>query len=350
MSLLDLPSEILLWVLECLGASFFRDDIGRLTVCKRWYGVAHHIFYADIELQAGTLSKLFAHPSLPTRAHLFKHSLKILTVELRGFMDWNRVCIQDLDDGNIQPYIDSWTSSINNNLSKLAAYIHEGKVLRTLRFTAWSEFTPIFPTLPRRDYLYFDTIFNFLSLDSLTVLELDTCGSHFIHYGVSQSQSGRQRHICQHIAALLPQLHCLRLRLREICPLALQPQGADTPYLKSVIVNLSLSNEPSDITSASYSRRCGSSERPGFPQLRSDMEDQATRLAGQMSYPVIVRVLFHPHNGCSSLGWKQEYLDVLTGKRATLEPSIPWDEDGETEPEDSEEESDTHGTSPGSDS
>ncbi|EFQ99192.1 hypothetical protein MGYG_02206 [Nannizzia gypsea CBS 118893] len=334
--LLGLPAELLLWVLELLSASFYRDDIRRLTVCKQWYPAAHVVFYSDIYLQAESLSRFLLRPSHSTSDDSSKHKWNHLAIELRGFESWDSTYAQGLDDQAIQASLGSWTRNLNSDLTKLATWLQGSRTLRTLRFTAWSEFNPKLPMLPRREYILMDKILGLLSLGRLSVLELDTCGSNFIHQDESQLHSRHQMHICQDIAALLPQPHRLRLRMREICPLVLYTQDSAVPYLRSVIVNLSLSNEPSGITAASYSRRCGSSDRSGSLKLRSDMEGQATRLAEQMTHPATVRVIFHPHNGCFASGWKLQYFEILTRKRATLQPFMPWDGDGKTEYEDSE--------------
>ncbi|KAK2753265.1 hypothetical protein FQN54_007956 [Arachnomyces sp. PD_36] len=127
--------------------------------------------------------------------------------------------------------------------------------------------------------------------------------------------------------------------MRHICPNALRPsENCDTRQLKlklnELIVNLSLANESPEITSATYSQRCNT-PGGGFPQPRTEIEEQARMLIEQMAYPRTVRVLSHKFPSL-----ELQSLDVLTGKRMTLSDGAAWDEDGRTEYADSEPESD----------
>src|SRR4051794_32403555 len=45
-----LPPELWLMVLDHLPPSFFQEDIGRLTLCKRWYYIVFPIFLRRLEL------------------------------------------------------------------------------------------------------------------------------------------------------------------------------------------------------------------------------------------------------------------------------------------------------------
>ncbi|KAK2874960.1 hypothetical protein FQN49_001911 [Arthroderma sp. PD_2] len=329
MNLLELPSELLLYVLEYVGASFFRDDLDRLTICKRWYHLAHVVFETDIKLPTRAMTRLVTYPALSTKLQLFKHSLKTLSIELSGFNDWECISASTLEDGDDRLYLDRWTRELNKNLLKLAAHIRGNRNLRTLRFTAWSEYNADVPILVHRDYLHEDTISSFLSLDNLAVLELDTCGSSFIPSGERQSQSRYQSHICPHIAALLPRLHRLHLRMREICPLALQPGDKDVPYLKTVIVNLSLSNEPSGKKSVHHSMKCDVGlSRQNLVVL---MEREVVSLAARMTSPAIVRIITDISAGPIDSGVYLQSLDVLTGALRPLKPAmgVAWDDYGE---------------------
>ena len=68
-TLLKLPNEVVVTIMQCLGAAFFQQqDLGLLTINKRWYQFAREKLFATIILtESGSLSlmrKLVANPSL----------------------------------------------------------------------------------------------------------------------------------------------------------------------------------------------------------------------------------------------------------------------------------------------
>lgn len=349
MYLLKLPPELLLLTTQYLGASFFRDDLRRLTLCKQWYPFARTVLLADLRLSAKSLAQVLFAPGAARRLELLKPSLRGVEFTLDGFDDWESILPTTTalslggdastptvwNENDCQAARAEWTTRLDDNLSNFLAFLRTCRNLRTFRFTAFSEFHPLLEEFPKRDYLYEPTVSRLLSLRNLTALELDTCGTSFISR--NDHQGPQQIHVCSHISRLLPQLHCLRLRMRDICPDALcPPEGSNTKLLKlnELIVNLSLANESPKITSAAYAQRCNTSG-DGFLQLRTEIEEHAGLLIEQMPYPRIVRVLSHEFPSL-----KLQSLDVPAGKRMALPNGAAWDEDGETEYGDSGEESD----------
>lgn len=59
MPLFNLPPEILNQIFGECGASFFRRDIRRLTVCKRWLTFAHPVLFRRLKLSQKSLHRLY---------------------------------------------------------------------------------------------------------------------------------------------------------------------------------------------------------------------------------------------------------------------------------------------------
>jgi hypothetical protein len=57
MALMRLPSELLLLILESLGPKFFREDVGRLTISKKWLDLAWGVYARDLQLTESSLGK-----------------------------------------------------------------------------------------------------------------------------------------------------------------------------------------------------------------------------------------------------------------------------------------------------
>jgi hypothetical protein len=273
---------------------------------------------------------------------LVKDSLEILHLELKGFEDWSSIpdpqgYSQDTNaldasgwDGDLgRALLGAWTIALDNDLAQLAITAKESRKLRMIRIQASSERHPLLPQLSRRDYLSLSTIKALLSVENLTVLELDLCGTLLM----PRHEHRDDFHICTSIGALLPTLRRLRLRMRSICPDVLRPQHHDTSLrLSEVLINLSLSNESPMITSAAHSIRCG--PIGGFLELKADIEDQAEALAIHMASPKIIRILTH-----TLPQLEMRSLDVLTGKCMKLADDMAWKDDGKTIDDDSELES-----------
>ena len=89
MSLLALPDETLTYIVHELGSSFFKEDLGRLTICKRWHAIAQAQIATHVILGLKNVVFLFrqvqqqqsATLDLPTWA---KHGTKTLKVDVEG--------------------------------------------------------------------------------------------------------------------------------------------------------------------------------------------------------------------------------------------------------------------------
>ncbi|KAI0003583.1 hypothetical protein F4779DRAFT_601457 [Xylariaceae sp. FL0662B] len=343
MPLLRLPPEILMQVMGYVGSSYFRQDSGRLTVCKQWFIFACIACFKDLQLSQQTLRRLMSSQDVEGSLLLVKDNLAILDLELKGFEDWISIpepqsYPQDADtldasfwDGDLgRLVLADWTTVLDSDLAQLAVTVKKSPSLRMMRIRASSERHPLFPHLPRRDYLSLSTIGVLLSVENLTVLELDLCGTRL----VPRQEHGDDFHICTSISALLTTLRRLRLRMRSICADVLRPQRDDTSLrLSEVLINLSLSNESPMTTSAAHSIRCGSTGG-GFYQLKEDIEKQAEALATRMVSPKTIRILTH-----SLPQIEMQSLDILTGKCMILTNDKAWEDDGKTVEDDSDSES-----------
>ncbi|KAI1108435.1 hypothetical protein F5Y14DRAFT_84266 [Nemania sp. NC0429] len=334
MLLLRLPPEILAQIFDLVGSPFFREDLGRLTVCKHWLTFAIPTHFKCIALSRKTLRTLMA--SGVTKRLSLKHSLKTLGLELGGY---DPSCgsfapQQNAQDSNASSVIvasetfndtpaKTWINVLNDDLTELAFTAQQSPRLRSMRIRAWSSPSPDTLEEPER-YLSLPAIKGFLSVKNLSVLVLDL--------PVSLLNSSREQvtdlHICPAIGALLGTLQTLHLRMCSICPDVLKPQESHNGLrLSNVVINLSLMTNQPGITFAAHSKRCGSLAG-GLLQLEADIQEQAQELATRMESPKIMRVLTH-----SLPRFQTRSFDVLTGKIMTLDDDMAWDEDGETVPE-----------------
>ncbi|KAI8629335.1 hypothetical protein F5Y19DRAFT_432287 [Xylariaceae sp. FL1651] len=322
MSLLQLPTELLLHILGYLGPEFFRQDITRLTISTRWYRLAWQLLVRDLQLTTRSLVRFTKDEAVLLRSHPF-----ITTVQLSfyGFNDPKPLTqiahhAKDPDDTDgITIY--ERILQLNSSLATLATMLHRCPCLRDLKIKAGpGDPQYLEHNLGRRGYLLAKPLASLLSVHHLTSLELDTAGS----YPLSDAgDSGT--HLCCSIGSLLPSLRRLRCRMDIICDALLKPAIQDTPLnLEELIINLSLSELSDSVTSYRYPRRCGSASVESTLQLRATIESQATKLSRQLSSPRMVRIISHELPSFAIYGF-----DALTGQRVRLKPGMQWDADGE---------------------
>ncbi|KAF2234929.1 hypothetical protein EV356DRAFT_428114, partial [Viridothelium virens] len=339
MSLLQLPAETLLQILDCAGSSFFCEKIARLTICKQWFQFARLVCFKDLNLSQGTLQRMMrSWDAVDIR--LIKDTMESLTLRLMGYEDssaipdqrWN--LFRGGDDG--RHTLTDWTATFEIDLKKLASLAQDCPKLRTVRIHASSEVYPIIAQLPRHDYLTIPGIKPFLPVKNLTVLDLDLCGSSLL----SHPGGHVPFHICPDIGALLTVLRRLRLRMRRICADVLRPLDHESSLrLSEVIINLDLSEGPEIATAPPHSLSCNALDL-NFLEMKTGLETQAKILAANMESPKIFRILSHSIPKFELLS-----VDVLTGKHMLLTEDIyehkPWDADGATITDNSDAESES---------
>jgi hypothetical protein len=296
------------------------------------------MWFKDFQLSEKCLRRLLSSPDVEGSLHLIKDTMETLDLNLRGFEDWSSLTLPQsyLHDAHASdtsswdeilepPVLADWTNGLNRDLTQFAITVKESRKLRTMRIQASTERYPQLLYLSRRDYLYLSMMRAFLSVENLTILELDLFGTLLM-----PQQEHYDFHICPSIAALLSTLRRLRLRMRSICPEVLKLQHQDTRIrLNEVLVNLSLSELSSMAASVALSTRCGSAGGE-FLKLKGDIEGQAGALAAHMVSPKTIRILTPAFPELETRS-----LDVLTGKFMILDDDAAWEDDGETVKDDS---------------
>ena len=299
MSLLRLPAEILIQILDDAGTPFFREDIRRLTVCKYWFQCASTVCFKELVLARKFLRRLFSSHNAERSLLLVRQNLERLHIELKGS----------------EPQIEA--KALNKDLNRLAALVQSPSRLRAMHIYASSE-------PPRWQYIALSPLKTFLSMRNLTVLDLDLGTSPTSRD--SRRDGDHPAHLCPNVGAMLDTLQRLRLRMSRICEIALKPRNqGEKLRLSEVYVNLNHANQrvPSTI-GVHCGRAPRASSRSGTAlQLQQDIEKQAQILVTQMSSPQKIRILTR-----SPPRYKLHSFDVLTGSRMVLFDRKGWEDDG----------------------
>ena len=333
--ILELPSEILVQVMDYVGSAYFRKDLGRLSICKKWFTFAHAALFKQLRLSPKILRRLLSSRDAEKSLHLIKENLTVLQLNLKGFEDWSSIPDLQLhlrDANSLYPtdicgslgnaILTTWTVQLDDDLVKLTNIAKGCRKLRTVRIEATREHISLFPHLFCRDYLSQSTICSMLSVKNLMILELDLCGTAL---SKPLQEDHDNLHICESIGALLPTLTRLRLRMRNLCAHVLKPKYYHNARLRlnEVIINLSLSYDSQIATTKVHSGHCRSPGK-GFHKLNIEIKKQAKALIPQMASPKVFRILAH-----TVLHLEPVSFDVLTGKHLQLTEETAWEEDGE---------------------
>ncbi|ATY64781.1 hypothetical protein A9K55_005378 [Cordyceps militaris] len=328
MPLLQLPPEILRFIFEQIGSSFFRQDLNRLTICKQWSEFALPECQRRAVLSDESLKRLFD-SQVPERLATLRSNCKVLGLYLGGDSSRslslptqthtrtssNQDTSEALRDSSQQDTVAS-SQRLDNYLVQLALLAHKSPMLRSLCIQARG-FPPGLHT-SQGDYLSLPTMRSLLSVANLSVLLLDLTVNFFDSADYTEASC----ELCPTIGTLLGRLQVLQVRVRTICPDALKPRSQGYKLrLNKLVVNLSLTTNVAWQTSATHSRRCGSSG--GILQLKTDMQEQAESLVPRMTTPEMLRIVTH-----SLPAIETRALDVLTGKIMILDDDVAWDQDG----------------------
>jgi hypothetical protein len=84
MSLLRLPPETLTQIMNDVGSSYFREDLGRLTICKQWFSFARTAYFKDFQLCQKSLRSLLSSRDVGKSLLLISDSVETLDLELEG--------------------------------------------------------------------------------------------------------------------------------------------------------------------------------------------------------------------------------------------------------------------------
>ncbi|KAL1875135.1 hypothetical protein VTK73DRAFT_10272 [Phialemonium thermophilum] len=315
MALLELPPELLCMILGCLGSEFFRQDVSRLAVSRKWYYFARNSLLRDLRLSEISLRKFTSDEAILT---LCKAHVSVVVISLEGHQNPNP--LWTLEAGEIStnvPEPDEWTNELNYSLEKLADMLRHAPGLRHLGLKAGPERPDL--GWGREGYLMIKPLSDLLSMRHLTSLDFDIAGS----YPRSRA-CDLGIHLCRSINALLPSLRRLRCRMDAVCEDLLDPPTPDSYLLlKEVIVNLSLSELSDDITSYRYPVCCTTASSTTFLEMRDMLIDRATTLSQRLLNPQTVRVIWHELPSLTRYAW-----DAIAAQRIQLGPGTKWDAEG----------------------
>ncbi|OAL56977.1 hypothetical protein IQ07DRAFT_582256 [Pyrenochaeta sp. DS3sAY3a] len=337
MALLRLPSEIILQIFEDVGSSHFRLNVERLTISKLWCQFALSICFQDLRISQRTLKQLFDPPYRQTSLRCAMSSMKSMSLSLVGFDRWKLPPKDSVnqDSGNKisrtrregRRRQEDWIAEIDLHLIRLNMVLRGSPKLRSLRIHATSELHPGHLILGRRSYLIFPRIRDLITIENLTSLELDLCGTQLKQGDGFWRAQGN--HICPQIAMLLKRLHRLRLRLRCICPEAIRlPQDTSNLRLEEMIINLSIYYESAIIQSVYHASRCEAYIEP-FPELYADIEREMLLLIPKLASPKMVRILSRQGRDKALLAF-----DAMLDRTVRLSEDAEWDDEGELEGDD----------------
>ncbi|KAF4447080.1 hypothetical protein F53441_9379 [Fusarium austroafricanum] len=341
MQLLHLPVETLGQIFNYIGASFFQEDITRLTVSKQWFEFTRLTCHQHVTFSRDKLHR-FISSTMARRPDVFRDSLEALVLDFGIHQAAaNAICSDEpverkkfhstteLGSTGVEIY-NHRQKRLENDLEILVPLIQQAQKLRFLRIETYGSPKPD-PFEGPEECLTWHPIQALLSAEHLTSLVIDLPGGVLARSGYRDNS----RHVCLHIGSLLHKLQYLRLRMRTICPHALTPRDAtENLRLKRVIVNLSLKMDVLGVTLATHSKRCGSFGRGGFLKDKAELLEQAGALGARMASPKFLRILTH-----APVTLETQSLDVLTGKTMILEDTMRWDEDGKPMEEESSSES-----------
>ncbi|KAJ5580198.1 uncharacterized protein N7459_006183 [Penicillium hispanicum] len=286
MTLQDLPLEILDTILRLVGSGSLRKhEACCLLMSKWWYGLAEPILLEDLTLHADQLS------CIPAKA-LVRLGRSVRRLEI------------DLTPASDRQVDEEFNVNLNEVLSRLLPRFVQ---LRTFTLLARGYFNPKTPMAPYTDYLGQEFSMKFLEIlpfSLLSDLTIDTSGSEIT----------AREHLCPQIAAKIPSLRSLRLRMRCICPRVLEFDH--NSKIESIIVNLSL--KESYLLNAGFSHHC--TEPKSAYDLNDAMVTAATNTAASLPSVKMLRILCHKH----------PYLDMVTtdcinGSQMVLSDDREWD-------------------------
>ncbi|KAJ5587860.1 uncharacterized protein N7459_003625 [Penicillium hispanicum] len=252
MSLQELPTEILLIILEFVGRCACRTTKARsLTVCKWWHRLAEPIFLEDITVSASRLSKLSS--ASQTKIRLFTQRLAVNVgdtspspVHAKGQHPHGRhLRLKRSQEKRLVLHLERLNLLLRNCSSLESFSLGCFPDLSDSLLGSWS---------PSR-------LLDSLWSSKISRLEMDTGGVDF------GTETG---HLCPQLALQIPSLRFVRLRMRSICPDILRLQHAGTfgpSRIEELIINLSLADL--NQYSISLSAHC-SGHSPGL-DLAEDM-------------------------------------------------------------------------------
>ncbi|KAK4112797.1 hypothetical protein N656DRAFT_836830 [Canariomyces notabilis] len=291
MQLLQLPPELLLHTFEYLGSAFFREDLSRLTISRRWYDFAWPTLVRNLELTSKSLVKFLDNNAIIRHSRPYIAGVSVYLYRPLGAPPAYAIFPRSQD---VQ------------SACTLAAVLHQCPGLRRLKLCLEPYCVD--------DDLMVKPLTDFLSIRHITSLEFDVSG-----WPAACSRKINV-HLCKTINLLLPSLRRLRCRMDWVCERLLRaPEDAKTPlHLEELIVNLSIPELYDNDYIGYIPRHCTwrpghGTHRSAYNALKATMESAAAAIASRLKGPRMVRVISHvlPSYDISA-------FDAITGRRMRL--------------------------------
>ncbi|KAK4187589.1 hypothetical protein QBC35DRAFT_384506 [Podospora australis] len=268
-----LPNEIWLWIFDYLPHRFFQEDIGRLTLSKRWYSLAYPVFSSRIQCTLSVIGRILR---FPRDKEPFPQSLAILR---QGSVD---IALEGFE------IFESMYLAVDC-LSTFSGVLREWAELKKLTFrVGWDDpAVNLYPSVNRFSFRGIEPFI--LYLDNLTHLDLDLCATTVTG---RTKYSYSKLHFCLHLRPLLSRLESLRLRTRCICQFALRPILRKRVTVKELTVNLYLGNVSDENPKLNMTRLCS-----GWVNPIDHMQAEMKRLLLRMKSPRVVELVHLAPNG-----------------------------------------------------
>ncbi|KAH8648485.1 hypothetical protein BX600DRAFT_517868 [Xylariales sp. PMI_506] len=361
MSLLKLPPELLLDIIKYLGHAFFRDNVGRLSICKQWHASAWPYFAQDLRLTCDTLEE--NHLVRDHEAFMTRRQACITTVVLDlQHYPWSALTEQILSDTVSPLRVEDWMlekERLNTALANLATGLRRCPRLRSLKLDACNPRMLQHHTgMPRdwdRGFLLLRPLAELCSMRQLTTLELDTAGS----YPHPRLRDGDPEppyvHICKCINALLPTLRRLVCCMDNICEVLLSQQrstpaeddtgnsstgsnhGDNEPSrLEELIISLAIEEgarfDPAEPIPIRRSEHCQQSMATAMTaavstnstagaavDVKATIINQATALVRRLRNPRLIRVIYLNVEGVIIA------YDAMDKQSYEIDPDTHWE-------------------------
>lgn len=333
MSLDALSQEIWVNILSHVGTAYFRQDLRRLTVSRKWYNIAWPVLFQDCEFTSESLVTFLGKCKNRGFRELIQRYLQSVHLSLNGFTS-RRLPSSSPSTGPSDPSVPTddaetrqnaweWTGQLGDNQIKLADILKGCKKLHSLGLVAMPEGRDPVVGLTDRPYLMSLPLWSLLGSNSnITSLIFDTGGSSIIPV----IKGGETSHLCAKISQMYPNLRQLRCRMNMICPEVLAPpeDSQDLP-LEEVIINLRLKENDGALGRPS---QCFSRRRRVGSQLAALLEKAAKDLVPCLRNPRMIRIMY-PALDMYTSDPEVHCYNALTGERRRLKETDAWDAEGE---------------------
>lgn len=335
MPLLSLPSELFFIILRFVGSREFQEDVGRLTICRKWYMFAQIIVLEELELNLEKLvrlkPRLQAQKGRATAEHPGAHCQR-LSIYLENCHEtpWNKDHPRR-----------ARRTPLNVALQQFAQDLSKGtNRLRTLNFeTPRREARSPRGKYVRESPLFTASILDFLDMNLLQSLESLHLDLAYSFPNPMSSAYVDRAHYCLSIAALLPRLSHAKIRLPRICPDCFpagrdissqkkQENNATTSRLKTLAVCLSVCTGGSSYY-ATYAVCCQGLKNTSFslnyavcPPSWMPLLESVKSVARRSPHLKVARILANRPKAMSRrlVAW-----DCITGERFKMGEHDAWD-------------------------